>query len=93
MASYMKRFNDSGKSLGGDHTGKIDGVGGDGHEVAFVGSNYTFHTHPSGVAPSKADFMTNMKLQKRFACIGHSPTGKIHCYDLAKQGRKSCSFG
>lgn len=92
MKTYMARFEASGKPLSGDHTGKIDGVGNGGHEVAFVGDNYTFHTHPSGLAPSVADFQANMKLHKRFACIGHSPSGKIHCYDLAKQGKRACSF-
>lgn len=94
MKSYMQRFRASGKSQHQANyaNGKIDGVGGDGHEVAFVGDNYTFHTHPSGQEPSAADFQANMRLNKRFACIGHSPTGKIFCYDLAKMGKRTCTF-
>jgi hypothetical protein len=84
MKQQTACFKASGKSVNGDGTGLIDDL--KGCEQAIIGHDFTFHTHPVGKTPSQADFQTNIKLEKRFLCIGHAPSGKTLCYDLAKQG-------
>lgn len=52
-------------------------------EVASIGHDYTFHTHPRGTRqPSDVDIKTTLDLRKRFLCIGLVPTKKVICYDL-----------
>ena len=50
-------------------------------EVASIGHNYTFHTHPRGtLEPSEADIETTRNLKKELLCIGLVPQKKVLCY-------------
>mgnify|MGYP001572498044 CR=1 FL=1 len=51
-------------------------------EVASIGHDYTFHTHPRGTRePSEADIETTRNLRKELLCIGLVPQKKVICYD------------
>jgi hypothetical protein len=59
-------------------------------EVASIGHDYTFHTHPRGtLQPSDADIETTRNLRKELLCIGLVPQKKVICYDSATL-EKSC---
>jgi hypothetical protein len=56
-------------------------------EVASIGHDYTYHTHPRGTPqPSEADINTTTQLGKRFLCIGLVPNKEVICYDLQMGG-------
>lgn len=57
-------------------------------EVADIGENYTWHTHPCGEPrPSPPDIKTTENLGKQFLCIGIGTERKTVCYDM-KQNLK-----
>lgn len=87
MQNQQSCFKAQGKNPNGDKNGLIDDL--KGCEQAFIGHDLTFHTHPVGKTPSVADFQTNIKLEKRFLCIGHAPSGETICYDLANKGQRT----
>ena len=65
----------------------------DGAEVASIGHNYTFHTHPRGTEqPSDTDIKTTAQLRKEFLCIGLVPQKKVVCYTMNDM-QKSCEHG
>ena len=85
MKDHKSCFRRKGLSCFADMgKGQADDTSEQGCEVAFIGRDHTFHTHMCGPEPSKADIEANRKLGRRFLCIGEDETGKIHCYDLAK---------
>jgi hypothetical protein len=56
-------------------------------EVASIGHNYTFHTHPRGTRqPSDADISTTKGLGKKYLCIGTVPDKKVICWDMETGG-------
>lgn len=86
MTNYLKCFNQSGKTCRGDANGLIDDVV-NGCEVLQVGHEYTWHTHPCNTKPSGVDIASTKKLNRRYLCIGHAPSKKTICYDLAQGGK------
>lgn len=88
MDDHVRCF--AAKGLTCNKSGLIDDTSAHGCETAYIGRDYTWHTHKCGITPSDADINTTKKLGRRYLCIGEDETKKTHCYDLQNNMRKTC---
>lgn len=91
MKSHLSAFREAGKTCNVAPGELIDDIK-NGHEVAYIGTDFTWHTHPCGRTPSEADIKTNLGLGKRFLMIGLSPEMKTYVYDLGQKGKLVGTF-